>query len=56
MRAKEIERDPEWDEQNRNFEVRLRGTSRDGRITRLVLALRFYGENKYVTIVDLGRG
>ena len=48
---KDIERAPLYIEQEGSFEVRLRGRTDDGRLTRLVLGLRLNGLHTYVTII-----
>src|SRR3990172_8195715 len=40
LRQRRIERTPRYDSKRGNYQVRLRGRSHDGRVTRLVLGLR----------------
>ena len=53
LRERNIEREPERNEERDNYEVRMRGRSSDGRDTRLVLGLKERGNNVYVTITDI---
>jgi hypothetical protein len=53
LAERNVEADPEYDAEFSNFKVRLRGCARDGRETRLVVGLRFYGENVYINMIDL---
>jgi hypothetical protein len=55
LRSHKMEGRPVNDEVHGNYVVRLRGTSVDGRPTRLILGIREVGPSNLISIIDLTR-
>lgn len=55
LRTGSVERPPRWDEDNQNYEVRIRGRSYDNRDTRVVLGMTAAGTAVFATMVEVGR-
>jgi hypothetical protein len=56
VRTGTIEREPRWNDEHRNYEVRVRGRSYDDRDVRVVLGVTEPGSVVCVTIVHITRG
>jgi hypothetical protein len=53
LRFHAMEDPPRWDPIHANYVVRLRGTAFDGRDTRVILGLRWFGACTLISIIDV---